>query len=86
MDSNSSVSGLVGNIPDTEDERFLVLMRAAYQLLKKQEESSYVLNLLGETTVWDGVECDGYCLMKEMRDILEGKYNVDPDYVEGFYE
>ena len=77
---------LIKDIPDTEDERFLVLMRAAYQLLKKQDESYYVLNLLGETTVWDGVECDGYCLMEELAQLLEGKYNIDPEYQEGIDE
>lgn len=64
-----------------DNERNLILMRAAYQLLKKQDRSYYVLNLLGETTVWDGAECDGYCLMEELHDILI-EVNIDPDFVE----
>ena len=35
-----------------------LLLKVAFQLLKRQDESPYVLNLLGETTIWDGVECD----------------------------
>lgn len=64
-----------------DNERNLILMRAAYQLLKKQDRAYYVLNLLGETTVWDGAESDGYCLMEELADMLFDA-NVDPDFVE----
>lgn len=43
-----------------------ILLRATYDLLKKQKESSYVLNMLDTTAIWDDVECDGYCLFDEI--------------------
>lgn len=43
-----------------------ILLRAAYDLLKKQDNSHYVLNLLETTAVWDDADCDGYCLMEEI--------------------
>lgn len=47
-------------------ERLEVLLRAAYELLRRQEESSYVLNLLSETVYYDGAERDGNCLMEDI--------------------
>ncbi len=64
------------------NDRLLILARAAYQLLKKQTESSYVLDILGESTVWDGVECDGHCLMTELHDQLVDEHEIDPDFTE----
>ena len=37
-----------------------VLLKATYDLLHKCDDSYYVLNVLEQTTVYDGVECDGY--------------------------
>lgn len=72
--------------PTQEMPRELLLLRAAYQLLKQQTESPYVLDLLATTAVWDGVECDGYCLMEEARDLLQEK-GYDPDATdEGEYD
>jgi len=51
-------------------ERQLTLLKASYFLLKKQEASSYTLNLLEETVFYDNVECDGYCLMEEIAEEL----------------
>lgn len=51
--------------------RAIVLLKATYEILKQQEESPYVLNILEQTTVWDGVECDGYCLKDDIKDWLE---------------
>ena len=73
------MSNLQREIPD--NDRLLILARAAFQLLKKQEASHYVLDLLGESTVWDGVECDGHCLMGELEDILVSEHGIDPAYV-----
>ena len=55
-----------------------LLLKVAYQLLKQQDDSCYVLNLLEETTVWDGVDCDGYCLMEEIGVLLRDE-GIDPD-------
>ena len=44
-----------------------VLLKACYELLKKQTDSIYVLNLLSETVYYDEADCDGYCLMDDIR-------------------
>ncbi len=51
--------------------RARILLRAALELLKKQDKSTYVLNLLEETSVYDEAVCDGYCLMNDISDYLE---------------
>ena len=43
------------------------LLKAAGTLLKKQEDSNYVLNLLTETVYYDGAECEGACLLDDIR-------------------
>lgn len=48
-----------------------ILLRAAAQILDKQNGSSYVLDVLSQTTVWDGATCDGYCLLEEIQDLLD---------------
>jgi len=62
-------------------QREHLLLKVAYQLLKQQDDSCYVLNLLEETTVWDGVDCDGYCLMEEIEVLLRDE-GIDPDELE----
>ena len=47
--------------------RAKTLLKAAGELLKKQEDSFYVLNLLRETIYYDGAECDGSCLLDDIR-------------------
>ena len=41
-------------------ERANILLKATYDILQKQKDSPYVLNILEQTAVWDGAECDGY--------------------------
>jgi len=53
------------------EERKTTLLKAAYELLKKQNESTYVLNLLTESVVYDDAECDGFCLMNDIEIELE---------------
>lgn len=48
-----------------------VLLKAAYDLLQKQQRSRYVLNLLSEKVAYDGTECDGWCLMSDIRTELD---------------
>lgn len=48
-----------------------VLLKASYEIFKKCDDSSYVLNVLEQTTVYDGVECDGYCLMEDIEAFME---------------
>lgn len=50
----------------TAEQRTETLLRATYNILKKCEDSFYVLNVLEVTDVWDGVESDGYCLKEDI--------------------
>ena len=45
-----------------EFERCVTLLKATYNLLKKQVESPFVLNILEEMVFYDETDCDGYCL------------------------
>jgi len=52
---------------ENEDEnRKDILLKAAYELLKKCSESFYVLNVLEQTIFYDGVDCDGVCLANDI--------------------
>lgn len=46
--------------------RMETLLRATYNLLKKQEDTPHVLNMLETTVEYDGTECDGSCLMEDI--------------------
>lgn len=54
-----------------EYNRAKVFVKAAHDLLQKQRDSSYVLNLLSETVFYDGADCDGYCLYEETGEWLD---------------
>ncbi len=54
-----------------ELQRARTLLKAAYELLEKQNDSGYVLNLLGETVFYDEAECSGGCLMEDSSYLLE---------------
>ena len=51
--------------------RAIELLEAAKNLLEKQENSKYVLNMLEETVFYDDTECDGSCLLQDISDYLE---------------
>ena len=58
-------------INDTEHEKELLdraktLLKATHDLLTKQKNSYYVLNLLAQTIYYDEAECDGNCLMEDI--------------------
>ena len=53
----------------TED-RAMILLQACMNLLDKQKDSPFVLNLLTETVFYDETDCDGYCLSDDIRDFL----------------
>ena len=46
------------------------LLRRCYELLKKQDDSNFVLNLLEEEIFYDDAKCDGYWLMSDIEDTL----------------
>ena len=51
--------------------RYITLLDAARRLLEKCGEGSYVKDAMTETVFYDGVECDGYCLMEDITEYLE---------------
>jgi hypothetical protein len=48
------------------EDRKIILLKACRDLLKKQENSGYVLDLLSETVFYDEAECDGNCLLEDI--------------------
>lgn len=52
------------------ENRAIILLKACRDLLNKQKDSFYVLNLLTETIFYDGADCDGYCLSDDIEDYL----------------
>ena len=48
------------------EDRALVLLRAAYCLMRQCEESDYVESLFDLTAHYDDTECDGYCLARDI--------------------
>ena len=48
-----------------------VLLKATYDLLKQCDDSYFVLNVLEQLVTYDGVECDGYCLMEDIEAFME---------------
>lgn len=53
------------------EDRKVTLLKACRDLLKKQEKSNYVLDLLSETIHYDDADCDGYCLLEDIEIELE---------------
>lgn len=43
-----------------------VLLRAAYDLLKRADDSHYVLEATHILVFYDEANCDGHCLMEEI--------------------
>jgi hypothetical protein len=57
------------------EDRIVTLLKACRDLLIKQENSHFVLDLLCETVFYDDAECDGSCLLDDIEaelEILEG--------------
>lgn len=47
------------------------LLQACVNLLNKQNESPFVLNMLDELVYYDDCECDGNCLLEDIEYLLE---------------
>ena len=47
-------------------ERARTLLKATKELLEKQENSCYVLNMLEQTVFYDEAKCDGFCLKEDI--------------------
>lgn len=48
------------------EDRKTTLLKACRDLLRKQNHSPYVLNLLNETIFYDEANCDGHCLLDDI--------------------
>lgn len=48
------------------EDRKVILLKACRDLLKKQEKSIFVLDLLSEMVFYDETECDGNCLLEDI--------------------
>ena len=55
----------------TNQDRAYIMLKAARDILHKCRDSVYVTDVFTETAIWDGVECDGYCLMEEIEELVE---------------
>ena len=53
------------------DDRKDILLRAAYDLIKRSNEGPYVQEAVGILTRYDDANCDGYCLMADIQNELD---------------
>lgn len=51
-------------------DRKTELLQAAREILEKCRDSSYVLDPMEQTAFYDGVDCDGHCLLDDINDEL----------------
>ncbi len=62
--SPNEAQKVISNMP-LNDRKF-VLLKAAYDLLKRCNESGYVLDPMSETVFYDDADCDGLCLLNDI--------------------
>jgi len=55
-----------------------VLLRAAYDLLRRADNSFYVKNAMEILTKYDGTNCDGHCLMTDIANELGIDEDAEP--------
>jgi hypothetical protein len=53
-----------------DSERAKILLQAMCDMMKQQEQTCYVQNIFELSAIWDDVECDGYCLYEEAKELL----------------
>ena len=74
---------LLGGMKRIPNERLVsrerILLRAAYDILKKCNEGLYVKDALGETAFYDDTYCDGYCLATDIAEVL----GIEPEDFDG---
>lgn len=54
-------------------ERAFTLLKAVKHLLELQEDSVFILDLLSENVYYDEADCDGSCLLDDIRGLLENE-------------
>lgn len=59
-------------------DRKEILLRAAYDLLKRSTEGPYVEEATSILVRYDDANCDGYCLMEDIADELYIFTDTDP--------
>lgn len=62
----------------SDEDRKDILLRAAYDLLKKAEQSRYVEQATSITVRYDDANCDGFCLMEDIMFALELEDGTKP--------
>jgi hypothetical protein len=50
-----------------DKDRVVILLKAVVEIAEKLESSHYVLNFLEETANYDDCDCDGYCLVEDIK-------------------
>lgn len=67
-------------------ERAVTLLKAAEELLRRQSESTIVLDLCSELVHYDKADCDGYCLLEDIQAFYECELEdcIDNEYIDEF--
>ena len=52
--------------------RKVTLLRACRDILKKCDDSHFVVSPMEVTVFYDGADCDGYCLLEDIETELAG--------------
>ena len=70
------------------EPRHITLLRAARDLIAKQKNSHFVLDLTAETVFYDDTDCDGSCLLDDINAFLDeyeprysGPVSVPPQWI-----
>jgi hypothetical protein len=58
-----------------ENDELKKLLNATRTILQKCEDSPLVLEVMHQTAFYDGAECDGYCLLEDIKDLLPKEPN-----------
>ena len=58
------------------NERALILLKAAYEILNECDQSEFVISPMEVTVNYDEAECDGHCLMEDIENYLESMNNT----------
>jgi hypothetical protein len=53
------------------EDRKITLLKAARDILRKVESSHYVISAMETSVFYDDAECDGYCLLNDIIELLE---------------
>lgn len=69
-------------------DRATTLLKVAKRFFEQQKDSPYTLDLLSATEIYDGAECDGYCLVDDIENWflengLEEEMNREEELSEG---